>query len=102
MTSLIEHLENHLGPIEAGWSQSADGDPMPFQVVKFRGQGSGGPVPYATLGLSKYALTSSVSGKKIRQELMLLTPADFGDRNIPAIMQTIGAEALAGCGKTGV
>ncbi len=94
MDSLIEHLEKHLGQIVAGWSLSADGDPMSFQVVKFHGEGAGKPVSYTTLGLSKCPLDSTASGKEIRQELLLLAPPGFGDRNIPALLQSIAAEAL--------
>lgn len=94
MPSLVEHLERHFGQIECGWSVSADGDPMAFQVVRFRGTGVAKPVPYGTLGLSKIPLISPVSGKEIRQELIFLAPPEFGDRNIPAILQNVAAEAL--------
>jgi hypothetical protein len=91
---LIEHLERHLGPIDGGWSVSADGDPMPFQIARFRGGGPAEPIPFSTLGLSRFLLASAVSGKKVRQELLFLSPRDFGDRNIPAVLQNIAAEAV--------
>jgi hypothetical protein len=93
MASLIEHLEKYLGAIDCGWSVSAEGDAMDFQVVKFALPGSH-QVAYSTLGLSKIPLRSTVSGKMIRQELFLLAPEGFGDQNIPAVLQNVAAEAI--------
>lgn len=93
MASLIKHLEKHLGTIDCGWSVSADGEALEFQVVKFASPGSR-QAPYSTLGLSRIPLRSTVSGKMIRQELLLLTPDEFGDQNIPAVLQNVAAEAI--------
>lgn len=94
MTSLVDHLESHLGRIEVGWSESDEGEPLPFQVVRF----SGGPVEgcrvFSTLGLSRYPLLSRVSHKMIRHELVLLARRGFGDKNLPGLLQQLGLECL--------
>lgn len=92
--SLVEHLERYLGEIDAGWSRDADGNEMPFQIVRFpRGSGSG-TISFATLGLSRYPLRST-SGKEIRQELLMIIPDDLRDGPIPGLLQQIGKEELA-------
>jgi len=73
--------------IDAGWPPEED-RPSPVQAVKFRGTIRGGPIPYMTLGLSAHPL------HQIRQELLLLAPPDFGDRNIPALLLSLAEEAL--------
>lgn len=93
MASLIDHLEAHIGSIDCGWSVSADGDPMGFQVVKLSVPDLR-RVAYSTLGVSRIPLESKVSAKRIRQELMILAPEEFGDQNIPAVLQNIAAEAI--------
>jgi hypothetical protein len=91
--SLVEHLERYLGEIEAGWSRDADGDELPFQVVRLP-KGSGqGTVSFATLGLSRHPLRSA-SGKEIRQELLMIVPDRLRDGPIPALLQQIGTEML--------
>jgi hypothetical protein len=93
MNNLIEHLESHLGQIEAGWKDS-DGTRWPFQVVKFSGGPIANTVTYSTLGLSDTPLASPVSPKEIRHELILMARPEFCDRNIPAILHQIGMEAI--------
>ncbi|MCX6613222.1 MAG: suppressor of fused domain protein [Acidobacteria bacterium] len=92
MKSLVDHIENYLGTIDSGWSDSADGDSMFFQIAKCVSRS--GDVAYSTLGLSKIPLRSEVSGNQVRQELFILVPVSFGDRNIPAVLQNVTAEAI--------
>lgn len=90
----IDYLEDHLGAIECGWSADADGNKLPFQIVKF----SKGPFPdtvtYSTLGLSDVQLPSPVSNQRIRHELILVSYTSFGDGNIPGVLQRVGLDAL--------
>jgi Suppressor of fused protein (SUFU) len=69
---------------------------MPFAVVRL----PGGPLKdrkvFATVGLSDHILRSKSSSKPIRQELIFIAPASFGDRSIPALLQQVGMQALEG------
>jgi hypothetical protein len=95
MHTLIDHFEAHLGPIETGWDTNELGERTPFLVVRF----GRGPVEcsitFATLGLSNTALTSPLSGKRIRHELVVVVPAGLRVSNIPGILQQVAEEALA-------
>lgn len=91
--AIIEHLERHLGPFHSGWSESANGEPVSCQVVKFKAPDSQTAV-FSTLGMSRDVLQSRVSVKEINQELILMVYEDIGDRNIPAILQSLAAEAV--------
>jgi hypothetical protein len=90
--SLVDHLEAHLGRIERGWLESPDGDKMGFSVVECRP--TAGHRWFSTLGLSNFALRCPRSSKIIRLELVFAAPESFGARNIPALMQNVGAEAI--------
>lgn len=92
--ALVEHLERFLGPIEAGWSQDADGTKMPFQIVRFAGGSGPGTVSFSTLGLSRIPLHSSVSGKEIRHELLVLTPDSLRDGPLPALIHQVAMIAV--------
>ena len=94
MSNIVLHLESHLGRIEKGWSKDETGKPMRFQVAKFVNGTLPGCSKYCTVGLSHFELASSVSGKIIRQEILFLSKAELGDRNIPGILQQVGDEAL--------
>jgi len=91
---LIEHFERYLGEIEAGWSADVDGDPMPFQVVRFPRGSGGGTISFATVGLSRYPLVSP-SGQEIRHEVLMIVPAGLRDGPIPGLLQQLGMESLA-------
>jgi len=92
--SLIDHPEHYLGEIEAGWSQNADGNKMPFQVARFPWGSGSATVSFATVGLSRHPLRSG-SGKDIRHELLMIVPDGLRDGPIPGLLQQIGTEALA-------
>lgn len=102
MASLIGHLEDYLGDIDSVWQDSPDGAKLPFTVARF-GLVFDERRAYATIGLSRIPLQSVESKKLIRQEFLLLAPDDFGDRNIPGVLQDAaslilkrGAPALRG------
>lgn len=94
MSGLIHHLETHLGRIVGGWSQDAEGGKLPFQVVLFDKSPISGTKVLATLGLSAASLRLGDSGKKVRQELVMLFREAFGYRNLPGIMQQVGLTAI--------
>lgn len=96
MTDLVEHIERVLGPVHTGWSVDPDGAEMPFQVARFTGGSDADSVGYATLGLSRYPLSSPTSGRAIRQEFLMLAPAESlaPDRVVSLLLQ-VGSMALA-------
>jgi hypothetical protein len=94
MSGLIEHLESHLGEIDAGWQKEPAGNDCPFHVLKFKGGPIEGSVTVATLGISNIPLVSANSGKTIRQELLFMTRGIYGDRNIPSVLQELELELL--------
>jgi hypothetical protein len=91
--NIVEHLENHLGLIQAGWKDS-DGTPWPFQVLRFTGGPIADAVTYTTLGLSDNSLPSAVSAKQVRHELVFMARPAFCDRNIPAVLHQVGVETI--------
>ncbi|WP_266158029.1 suppressor of fused domain protein [Dyella silvatica] len=94
MTNIVEHLEKFSGQIAEGWSKDADGNSMPFQVVRTESGPIEGSVTFATLGLSNHPLKSTLSNKIIRQELIMLFRADAVPSNIVGIIQQAGLEAI--------
>lgn len=92
MPNLPEHFEQHLGKISRGWSRSAQGAPGAFQVAQIVGSFPGG-VAFVTLGLSRHQLASRVSGRLVRQELLMLS-TQHQHYGIPALLQQVGAELL--------
>jgi len=94
MADYIEYLEQFLGETAYGWSKDAGGSDLPFQIVKYNGGPFPGTVSYTTLGLSNIPLQSPVSDKKIRHELVFVADSQFGDRNIPGILQQVANQAI--------
>ena len=94
MSNLVEHIEAICGSITKGWDSDPDGNAVPFQVVLLER----GPIPgtqtVSTLGLSDIELISPVSGKTIRQELVMLFRSDFGVHNLPALVQQVALERI--------
>lgn len=80
MTGLVEHFERVLGPVHTGWSTGPDGGPMPFQIVQFSEGSDPDSVGYSTLGLSRTSLVSPTSGRRLRQELLILAPEAMPSR----------------------
>jgi len=93
---LIDHLEAFLGPIETGWRLDESGGPLSFDVALFQRGPTADTVSFSTVGLSDYSLRSSRSGKAIHHELVIVAKKDFGARNVPALLQQVGMEAIQG------
>ena len=87
--NVAEHLEQHLGPIERGWSaESLPG----VQVCLFRDRPETGVFSLATLGLSNSILAMS-GDRNVRQELLLAIRGDvFLDDLVKMLMHV--AETL--------
>jgi hypothetical protein len=92
---LPEHLEEFLGPIQGGWSRSADGRKMPFAVVDFARGPRLGVATFCTLGLSKIPLHAHTEGTHVYQELVVVVPVSLRVGPVPGILQQIGEEAIA-------
>jgi hypothetical protein len=93
MGNVAEQLERSLGPIEAGWSEDADGNPIPFQIARFDHVPIGG-VAYATIGLGRFPARSRTSGKLVRLELLLLVHADQAAGPFPSILQQVASQTV--------
>lgn len=89
----VAFLENNLGDILCGWSEDEEGKEYPFQIVKFSKGPFEGTTTYATLGLSSHILSNG-DKPDIRQELLMISDANFGDEHIPAILNQIGMSIL--------
>lgn len=94
-TDLVEHIERFLGRIEAGWTEDADGNTMPFQLVRSVPPAPANTSAFTTLGLARHALISRASAKCIHFELMLL--AQRGDPNepgMPSLLHQVASESI--------
>ncbi|WP_455834094.1 suppressor of fused domain protein [Pseudarthrobacter siccitolerans] len=91
--TLVEHLEQYLGPFTEGWSKDADGHPQHAQVLKFDDGPLDGLVAYSTLGLSRHAL--ALPGKApIRMEFLMMVRRGHFERYVPSIMQQLVEEVI--------
>ncbi|SFT02306.1 suppressor of fused domain protein [Marininema halotolerans] len=93
MDNYISFLEKQLGEIECGW-RVGEGSNYPFNIVKYKRGPFPGTVTYSTLGISHHNLKYSDSQKEIRQELLIVADLNFGDQNIPGILEQVGMKAL--------
>ncbi|MFB7842849.1 suppressor of fused domain protein [Microbacterium sp. NPDC056052] len=91
---IVEHFEKALGPITLGWALDSDGTKMPFQIVRFARGSDDNSVGFATIGLSRYALSSPVSGREIRQELFMLAPKSQAPDTVVSLLLQVGSAAL--------
>lgn len=94
--TLIDHLERFLGLIELGWERDADGEQMPFQVVRLGDPSNSETISFASLGLGRYPLASPASGRVIRHELMMLVPATMQSSPVPSLIHQVGSAAIHG------
>lgn len=94
MSGLVEHLERFLGPIEVGWSCDPDGIEMPFKIVRFSYGSGPGTVSFCTLGLSRYGLRSTTSGREIRHEFLMVLPDSLRDGPAPSVLHQVGMDVL--------
>jgi hypothetical protein len=90
--TVVKHLETYLGEIQEGWGEDLCGHSLPFQVVRFARGPKIGTKALATLGFSKQALSSKVSGRIIRSELVML--ARDGSKRLPGILQQVALELI--------
>lgn len=68
MSDLPAHLEQHLGPITGGWSNSTEGDPLGVTLARFAGAPVAGASTYCTLGMSSVPL--ELDDRRVRHELL--------------------------------
>jgi hypothetical protein len=94
MRTIIEHLEDVLGPIAAGWSSDADGRKLPVQIALFTRGPIAGTHALATIGLSNHTLSLGDHGKTVRQELVMLFREQDGPRNLPGVMLQVAMSAF--------
>ena len=94
--SLSDHIEQYLGTIQCAWVKSDEGKEIPFHVLKCSGGQVDQATAFATIGLSNFPLMPLAADQEqmIRHELLILTPTSFGNRNIPALLQQLGLDAL--------
>ncbi|MFI6717728.1 suppressor of fused domain protein [Kribbella sp. NPDC050470] len=91
---MIEHFERYLGPIQEGWAVDADGEEMPFQIVRFDQGSDDKTVSFATLGLGRYPLRSTTTARTFRHELLLLAPNKLARGPLPSLLQPIGQACI--------
>jgi Suppressor of fused protein (SUFU) len=91
-TSVANHLEMHLGLIQEGWSENADGVSLPFQVVRLNPMSGHDVDLFATLGLSNFKLRSRTSAKSIRCELVIM--AHGRARALVGVLQQVATELI--------
>lgn len=93
--AVFEHIERHLGQVNAYWTQTLDGSKCPFQVVRCTG-GVLDTTFFCTLGLASHPFraSSDPAAPYHRQELLIAVPASFGTRNVPPLLQQLGIIAL--------
>jgi hypothetical protein len=88
-SGLIAHVETFLGSIECGWK--VENALHPFQIVKCSLDKE---VALCTLGLSDLPLSSRVSEKKIRHELLFMFKGSE-PKNSSAVLQEIALSAAS-------
>lgn len=94
VTGLIDHFERVLGPVHTGWLEDPEGAAMPFRIVRFSGGSDADSVGYATVGLSRTPLLSPVSGRPMRQELLMLAPDALPTDNVVSLLFQVGTMVL--------
>ena len=92
---LAAEFESKLGTIKRGWSRDVDGSNLGFQVVETSGPTGSNLACFSTMGLGAFGHASTVSNKKIRQEISIAT-SGFGDNsNIEKVLFVLGRHVLA-------
>jgi hypothetical protein len=93
---IFDHIERYLGPVNASWMETLDGEKCPFQVVRCSHRVVDTTF-FCTLGLGNHPFRD-VPGPKsepLRHELLMAVPNYFGTRNIPPLLQQLGTIALS-------
>lgn len=89
---LVAHLEAKFGRIECGWNPDHWADSA-IQVVEFRNGIIPGVTVLSTVGLSNFDLQSSVSDKRIRQELFVMFKDGQFNRTFPPKLDQVARES---------
>jgi hypothetical protein len=85
---LVEHLERHLGPVDAGWKPSGGAD-CGIQVAAFPAQPYDGVTTYVTLGLSRSPLPMTMTGdRQVRQELVFIADDGYPREQVASFLFT--------------
>lgn len=91
---LAAEFESKLGTIKRGWSRDVDGSEPGFQVVETNGTTGSHLACFSTMGLGAYGHESTVSNKKVRQEIVIAT-SSFDDNSIAKVLFVLGRQILA-------
>jgi len=89
--ALMKHIEDHLGPILAGWTTDPDGNKQPFQIVICNSPVAGAKV-LLTLGLSSKPLWTEAQGLR-RQEMLMMFRETDKPRSLPVVLQELALQA---------
>lgn len=80
--TLIEHLENGLGPIMRGWGEAGQ-----VKVAEFHDRPLDGVSTYSTIGFSHHPLqVTSESNKLVRAELLFSAYPEFSGDEIASVL----------------
>jgi len=83
MHTVLQHLEAHLGPFDADWSDSCSRTDI--RVVRFLDQPLPETTTYCTLGLSHYDLRN-VHDEDVRMELIFSTYSRYDSEEVAAFL----------------
>ncbi len=89
--SIIDHLEEHLDSVEAGWSLTDDESGV--KVVTFPNKPSEGSSVFATVGVSKHILP--MNGRDVRQEFILAVHSSFPKEQIASFLLTFAKHVIS-------
>ncbi|MEE8602204.1 suppressor of fused domain protein [Euzebya tangerina] len=92
--TLVDHLEEFLGPITKGWHHTRDGTKLPFGVAMHEPGKIVDTAIFSTLGLSEFPLPSDMD-RPIRHEFIMMVPDVFRPGPIPGFLQQAGMEVLS-------
>jgi hypothetical protein len=92
---LAAHIEETLGPIEGGWSETVAGEPLWFKVIRVLDRPVPNAATFLTLGASDVELTLP-TGRGVRQELVFSCDHRHRSSPIPALLNAVGEELLRG------
>jgi hypothetical protein len=92
--SLIDHIEEYLGPIQRGWNHTPEGEKIDPQIVECLGGRIDQTRAFCTVGLSRHKFSPEAPTGPIRQELLILGPESSGSKNIPAVLHQLASDVL--------
>jgi hypothetical protein len=89
-STLVKHIETHLGRIEQGWSTNESDN---IQILKIRNKPTLGVSIYSTLGLSNHILQMP-KRRRVRQELICICRESFNSSGLVSFLYTLGESVL--------